>query len=244
LCLVTFVGQPSFTPSASFGDDLPLEPQLDASAERLGDEQPTPEEVRRDVERIQRALGGSVVEQFPTLRKRPRTGEIPESWQDDPSGPGSPQQPWSGFRPRVEPTEASLEADPERRRVEERRRAEERRTQARRVAELRRIAGDADDAANRMESLELYEEADGLRQVAQRLRLRARSLAALALPADGPGLGDASLSGFGPPAWPNDEWMRSGRLNLRKPNPAAQRANNRQQPDDRKNPPSGSPGVD
>ena len=47
----------------------------------------------------------------------------------------------------------------------------------RKIEALRRTASDLDERSNQLESLELYEQADGMRRLAQTLRLEARRLA-------------------------------------------------------------------
>jgi hypothetical protein len=60
-----------------------------------------------------------------------------------------------------------------------------------RVSALRDAAAHLDDSANRLESLDLYHQADALREVAQRLRVDARRMA-----------GEPGQEGIGPiPAW-------------------------------------------
>jgi hypothetical protein len=98
-----------------------------------GDETPPiadwPAPIAQDLQRIQKALGGSVVEEFPSLRAKPQA-----------AGAAS----------------GSL--------------------QRRAVAALREAAAQLDVTANRLEGLELYRQADGLREQAQRLRLDARGM--------------------------------------------------------------------
>jgi hypothetical protein len=51
------------------------------------------------------------------------------------------------------------------------------------IGSLRETAAQLDGSANRLETLELYQQADALRNVAQRLRLEARSMARRGPPA-------------------------------------------------------------
>jgi hypothetical protein len=93
-----------------------------------------PPRLSPDLERIQRSLGGSVVERFSTLR---------------------------------------AEAEKPRNAVEEKLAAAKRREA---VKALRQAAVELDAAANRLEGLELYQQADSLRDQAQQLRLDARHM--------------------------------------------------------------------
>jgi hypothetical protein len=90
-----------------------------------------PAPIAQDLQRIQRELGGSVVEQFPSLRGvRPQSARLLSS------------------------TSPHREA----------------------VGALREAASQLDMTANRLEGLELYRQADALREQAQRLRLDARGM--------------------------------------------------------------------
>ena len=149
---------------------------LSLSAMAQADEpSPLPPEVRK----IQQQLGGPMVDKFPELR--PTQGVAPW-WQNFNSQPGvnaapTPVAPpaelvekfatpavwptWSAQRPaRVQPATAVASDQEDRKRVHA----------------LRESAAQLEVAANRLEDLEMYRQADALRTMAQRLRVDARSL--------------------------------------------------------------------
>jgi len=113
---------------------IPMQREKRIEAE-LGAPSDGPERMAPELRRIQRALGGSVVDQFDTLQPDPR--------------------------------------QPEARRPSGERDERERRT---RTEALRESAWQLDTAANRLENLDLYRQADRLREQAQRLRLDARDM--------------------------------------------------------------------
>jgi len=93
-----------------------------------------PRKLPPEIRQLQEAMGGSQVDQFPSLRPEPAANEL--------------QRP-RGRRSAVAPPEA--------------------------VRALRDGAAKLDEIANRLEQLELYAQADAIREQAQRLRLDARS---------------------------------------------------------------------
>jgi hypothetical protein len=135
----------------------------------------------RDVEAVRESLGGSVIRDFPSLG-----GEGPERtpwWQqfrgsleppaaaepplDDPRA-GTPEAALRrGWGITLAPAEvvpaAAMEAPP---------------ASEIPVATLRSAAEGLDHSANRLEELQLYEQADDMRELAQKLRVDARRLAA------------------------------------------------------------------
>ena len=112
-----------------FVDDSPIGTSGPAAvASDLG---PVPaEEIAREVLRLQQQMGGSVVENRPSL----------QGWKDSP-GP------------------VALKASP-----------------GNKVCELREAAWQLDITAHRLEKLDLYDQADALRDVADRLRRDARKM--------------------------------------------------------------------
>jgi hypothetical protein len=107
-----------------------------------------PQDVAPELERIQRDLGGSAVEQFPSLRGEPRGAKPPAAGAREAGVQEAP--PWGG----------PPAAEQDRRKVEA----------------LREAASQLDVTANRLEQLELYDSADALREQAQRLRVDARGM--------------------------------------------------------------------
>jgi hypothetical protein len=137
---------------------------------------PTPQ-VEREIKEIQRALGGSVVNGFPSLAPSPTFD--PPAPSDYPQAPSlrSPSPPPNYPQP---PRAESPAPGP-------------RPSQA---ATLRSAAAALDAAANRLEEAELYEQADALRSQAQQLRVDARQL-----------VREARESGGGSaPLWPTPSW--------------------------------------
>lgn len=96
-----------------------------------------------EIRQLQEAMGGSQVDQFPSLRPEPAANEL--------------QRP-RGRRSAVAPPEA--------------------------IRALRDGAAKLDEIANRLEQLELYAQADAIREQAQRLRLDARTPMRSATPAE------------------------------------------------------------
>jgi hypothetical protein len=133
-----------------------------ASAARADEPATLPREIRE----VQRSLGGPAVDQFPSLQPMAAQPLVPSAapaarpTRDAPPGVWPN---WSSVAPaRVTPAVAQRPDD---------------RTQTQ-VNSLRETAAQLDGSANRLESLDLYEQADALRNVAQRLRMEARSMVA------------------------------------------------------------------
>jgi hypothetical protein len=120
--------------------------------------QAIPAPVAEELRRIQRDMGGPVVDQFPSLKEEPTRTNDARSKIDVP------------MRHMVE--------------------------------SLRTAATQLDDIANRLERLELYRQADSLREQAQRLRLDARRLAGggSEAPQWGEGVQPSGTAPFAPPA--------------------------------------------
>lgn len=102
-----------------------------------------PRKLPPEIRQLQEAMGGSQVEQFPSLRTEPAANELLRP---------------RGRRSAVAPPEA--------------------------IRALRDGAAKLDEIANRLEQLELYPQADAIREQAQRLRLDARSPMRSATPAE------------------------------------------------------------
>lgn len=98
---------------------------------------PTPEDVAREVLRLQEELGGSIAAGF---------GELP------PQAPSQSVPPQ--YRPQPAPRPKSA------------------------VATLREVAWQLEQSAHLLESLDLYDQADAIRNTANRLRLDAREMKA------------------------------------------------------------------
>jgi hypothetical protein len=114
---------------------------------------PSPQ-VEREIGDIQRALGGSIVKEFPSLAPAPADGApMPGPWT-----------PPVDVAPRVDPSPPVRDAV---------RPSPGRRPQA---SALRSAAAVLDATANRLEEAELFEQADAVRDQAQQLRLDARRL--------------------------------------------------------------------
>ena len=103
---------------------------------------PTPQEVAREVLRLQEEMGGSIVAGF---------GEIP-SWAPHPSSP-----PRGVARPRLPIHESPVVVDSP-------------------VVVLREVSWQLERAAHRLELIDLYDQADALRETAAMLRKEARSM--------------------------------------------------------------------
>ena len=125
-----------------------------------------PGEVAPELERIRRELGGSAVDRFEAL-KDPATPH----WAPD------RDRNHDGRRPNPAEAKPSLSLAP--------------RWERPQVQSLREVASQLDMAANRLEGLELYNQADALREQAQRLRVDARSMI-------GDGRGPAAMSDLRP----------------------------------------------
>ncbi len=148
-------------------------------ADRLPDA--APRELPPQIRAIQESLGGSMLEQFDSLQGE---GRVATPWWkrfDAPPAPAADPSPiWpdpaaenerAGAWPRgassgapriVVPTTAEMPlSDP-----------------TAPVVALRHTAAELDDAANRLEELELYRQSDALRELAQGLRIDARRMTA------------------------------------------------------------------
>lgn len=149
---------------------------LAASGVRGDETPPLPAEVRQ----VQQALGGPAVDSFPQLRPlpgRPMPPDAGGSWitaSDAPqpglyNGPApTPADPRAPHRVEPDPYRPRRDVDPRSRGQ---------------ATTMREAASRLDQTANQLESLDLYEEADGVRALAQRLRLRARALLGTPTPA-------------------------------------------------------------
>jgi hypothetical protein len=161
-----------------------------ASAAR-GDETTLPAEVRA----IQRELGGSAVEEYPSLRR----GEVATPWWQRFSGAPDNAAPTASDSPRREAPRGwaatdesavvpALASAPSRRELT-------------RINALRESAAELDKTANRLEHLDLYRHADALRTLAQRLRMEARTMTGQSQPAAWP---TPTRSAEGPSTWQRD----------------------------------------
>lgn len=145
---------------------------IGAAASVRGDEAPS---LPAEVQQIQRALGGPAIDQFQELRPaapaleegrgrgpknadpaaamplRPTPSAPPGAWGNWTTSPG----PWS--------TSSTMATPPDRRAVAQ-------------AAALREAAAQLDGSANRLETLALYQQADAMRTLAQRLRLGSREM--------------------------------------------------------------------
>lgn len=164
------------------GDDQP--PNIDAATVTADPARDDDAAIRDGAEQVQRALGGSVVDHFPTLqrtadapivapsasprrmfRRRPdsttsRTSDPLQSVasslpQDQASWSTAPVPPLMVDAPAAFPMAAPTSSP---------------------VNVLRAAAAELEASANRLEQLELYRNADALRALAQELRLDARKL--------------------------------------------------------------------
>ncbi len=133
-----------------FVGDSPSEKS--GSAAIASDLEPVPaEEIAREVLRIQQQMGGSVVENRAELQGWDYAPRTPDS-QEAPPWPASPPPSPS----RIELVDANRPIN--------------------KVGELREAAWQLDTTAHRLEKLDLYEQADALRDVASRLRQDARKM--------------------------------------------------------------------
>lgn len=144
------------------------------------------DEVQQGAEAVQRALGGSIVNQFPSFRQqssraatsatpwyRQFTGSLdasapPPAWPGPPTAAAPPGRwpNWASQPPAswVVPATAEIQAP---------------RAELRPVAALRSTAAQLDASANQLEELDLYRQADALRDLAQQMRVDARRLTPL-----------------------------------------------------------------
>jgi hypothetical protein len=157
------------------GATITLSPE-DAAALRESDHD---QDAEAGARAVQRALGGSMVDQFQSLQAPPP----PAPWWKQFTGAGDMQtaaRPYSGPAPAnippghwmnwspQPPTGAIMPATAE---------FQNQDPKLRKVAVLRATAAELDGSANRLEEFELYPQADGLRRIAQQMRVSARQLA-------------------------------------------------------------------
>lgn len=152
-----------------------------------------------EIRQVQRSLGGPVADQFQQLRATAQADDGSRPEPSNPAGRGAMASP--GSRPTPLPgawgnwtTSADAWA------VASSAPSPDRRT-AGQAAALRDAAVQLDASANRLESLELYGQADAMRNLAQRLRLQARTmLGAPRGPGEDPRIQAPSLAPRVPPS--------------------------------------------
>jgi hypothetical protein len=136
-----------------------------------------PRDLPPQIRAIQRSMGGSLLERFDELH-RPGTRAMVEAIQHaarqpeqrtpiwpDPSAENAPPGMWPNWSSPAAPAtvvRATAEAPAVRPSAP--------------IAALRAAAAELDNAANRLEELELYSQSDALRELAQRFRIDARRL--------------------------------------------------------------------
>ncbi len=133
-----------------FVDDRPVATNRPAAI--ASDLEPVPpEEIAREVLRLQQQLGGSVVTDRPSL----------QDWDESPM-PATPKQA-TAYRPKTKLSASDYTPDYTPRPIDK-------------VGELRKAVWQLETTAHRLENLELYDQADALRHVANQLRNDAREM--------------------------------------------------------------------
>lgn len=121
--------------------------------------------VRREIEKIQQSLGGSIVNQFPALAPAADQAKAPPA-VNLPLPVAGPPSPWPAKAPLSIDQPTPFSAAPLSGFVRLRPN----------VVVLRTVATELDAVADRLEQAELYRQADAVRAQAQRLRVDARGL--------------------------------------------------------------------